>query len=40
MFIISKLYEKIIKDIEEGIEKGVYTVGKKIPSVRELSKKI
>ena len=39
MFIISKLYEKIIKDIEEGIEKGVYTVGKKIPSVRELSKK-
>lgn len=38
MFIISKLYEKIIKDIEEGIEKGIYAVGKKIPSVRELSK--
>jgi DNA-binding GntR family transcriptional regulator len=33
-----KTYEKISKDIQEKIEKGIYLEGQQLPSLRELSK--
>lgn len=36
---MGNLYDIIVMDIENGIKDGTYTVGKKIPSIREISKK-
>ena len=35
---MSTLYEKIAEDIAQDIHQGVYLAGKKVPSVRTLSK--
>lgn len=34
-----RIYEEIVKDIENDINSGIYRAGKRIPSVRELSRK-
>lgn len=36
---MTKIYEEIVKDIENDIRNGIYKAGRKMPSIRELSKK-
>ena len=34
---MSKLYEKVAEQISDLVEKGVYLIGDRVPSVRQLS---